>query len=140
MVHTGIRRETDSWLAPALLVAGVIAVGYGMMFHAPGSQDMNPGVEGAVTVGVFAPMLLLLHGLGFTEMLKVVVPIWALQLVATAAVSGPIASSLGINLCTTGAIGILGRVIASYMAPQIVVAPARAPRREARLQTFARAA
>ena len=112
MAETGIRGERDSWLAPGLLLAGVAAILYATL-HADRAQDMNPGVEGAVTAGVLAPMLLLVHGLRFSEMLKAVAPIWLLQVTATAAVSGPVVSGLGIDLCLTGAVGILIHVLAS---------------------------
>jgi hypothetical protein len=137
MTDTGIRGERDSWLAPALLVAGVAAILFATL-HAGSAQDMNPGVEGAVTVGVLAPMLLLLHGLSFSEMLKTVAPIWLMQLTATAAVKGPIASSIGINLCLVGAVGILMNVLASRN--HAVAAPARSTSEAPRGQVLARAA
>ncbi len=117
MAETMVREERDRWLAPALLIAGVIALSYALL-HRWNAQEMNPGVEGAVTVGVFAPMLLLLHGLGFAEMLKGAIPIWIVQFVACAAVSGPAIAGLGIDLCVIGAVGVLVRV---------VTAPSRAP-------------
>jgi hypothetical protein len=126
MAETGTRTARDSWLAPALLIAGVVAMGYASL-HRGGSQDMLPGIEGAVTVGVLAPILLLLHGLGFAEMLKAAIPIWIVQFVATAAVGGPAISGLGIDLTAIGAIGVVVRAIAmvSSAAPSPALAPSR---------------
>lgn len=137
MAETGIRVERDSWLAPGLLLLGVAAILYATL-HADRAQDMNPGLEGAVTAGVLAPVLLLIHGLRFSEMLKTVAPIWLLQLVATAAVSGPVVAGLGIDLCVTGAVGILINVLASRTSA--ATAPARPMREAPRAQSFARAA
>lgn len=117
MADEQVRGERDRWLAPALLIAGVIALSYALL-HRWNAQEMNPGVEGAVTVGVFAPMLLLLHGLGFAEMLKGVIPIWIVQFVTCAMVSGPAIAGLGIDLCVTGAVGILvGALVVPSRAP-----------------------
>lgn len=137
MAETGIRGERESWWAPALLVAGVAAIVFAGV-HAGGAQDMNPGVEGAVTAGVLAPILLLLHGLRFSEVLKTVAPIWLMQITATAAVKGPVASGIGIDLCVTGASGILMNVLAART--HAIAAPARTAREASRAQVFARAA
>ena len=137
MAETGIRGERESWLAPALLVAGVAAIVFAGV-HAGSAQDMNPGVEGAVTAGVLAPILLLLHGLSFSEMLKTVAPIWLMQVTATAAVNGAVASGIGIDLCVTGAIGILMNVLAART--HAVAAPAPRTREAARARVFARVA
>ncbi len=139
MAETGIRRARISWLAPALLGAGAMALSYSAL-HAGNAQGMNPGVEGAATVGVLAPMLLLLHGLGFTQMLKVAAPIWLIQIVATVAVAGPAISGLGINLCVTGAVGILINVLASRDRAPAIAAPTPPARDSARVPGFARAA
>jgi hypothetical protein len=104
------------------LIAGIVAMSYASL-HRGASQDMLPGVEGAVTVGVLAPILLLLHGLRFAEMLKAALPIWAIQFVATAAVSGPAISGLGIDLLALGAIGVVLRAVAM----QASATPSRAP-------------
>ena len=74
---------------------------------------MNPGVEGALTVGILGPMLLLLEGLRFSEMLKAAVPIWIIQFAACAAVSGPAIAGLGIELCVIGMIGVLIRALST---------------------------
>lgn len=124
MAETQVREERDRWLAPALLIAGVIAVSYALL-HRWNAQEMNPGVEGAVTVGIFAPLLLLLHGLSFSEVLKGAIPIWVVQFIACAAVSGPAIAGLGIELCVTGAVGILVRAATS---PSREPAAARARR------------
>ncbi len=139
MAQNNVRKDRISWLAPALLGAGAMALSYAAL-HAGGAQDMNPGVEGAVTVGVLAPILLLLHGLRFTEMLKVAAPIWFVQLVATVAVAGPAVSGMGINLVVTGAIGILINVLASRDRAPVTAAPARRERANASLPIFARTA
>ena len=136
MAETGIRGERDSWLAPALLLAGVAAIVFASV-HAGSAQDMNPGVEGAVTVGVFAPMLLLLHGLRFSDMLKTIAPVWLIQMTATAAVNGPVVSGIGIDLCVTGAIGILMNVVASRLSAS--AAPAPSASEAPRAHVFARA-
>ena len=120
MAERGIREERGAWIPAALLIAGAVALGYALL-HGWNAQEMNPGVEGALTVGVFAPMLLLLHGLRFSEMLKGAVPIWAVQFVACAAVSAPAIAGLGIELCVTGALGVLLGALTTR-------APARATR------------
>lgn len=122
MTQAGTRRARETWLAPALLIAGIVAMSYASL-HRGASQDMLPGVEGAVTVGVLAPILALLHGLRFAEMLKAAIPIWTIQFVATAAVSGPAISGLGIDLLALGAIGVVLRAVAL----QASAAPSRAP-------------
>ena len=127
MVETGIRGERDSWLAPALLIAGVVALGYAVL-HRWNAQEMNPGVEGALTVGVLAPMLLLFEGLSFSEMLKAAVPIWIIQFAACAAVAGPAVAGLGIELCVVGAIGVLVRALSAPTPPVATPALRRAPR------------
>jgi hypothetical protein len=125
MAETGIREERAAWLSPALLIAGVVALGYALL-RGWNAQQMNPGVEGAITVGVFAPMLLLLHGLRFSEMLKGAIPIWVVQFVACAAVSGPAIAGLGIELCVTGALGLLIRALTAR-SPARVTPAARRP-------------
>lgn len=122
MTETGTRRAHEAWLSPALLIAGIVAMSYASL-HRGASQDMLPGVEGAVTVGVLAPILLLLHGLRFAEMLKAAIPIWIIQFVATAAVSGPAISGLGIDLLALGAIGVVLRAVAT----QASAPPSKAP-------------
>lgn len=129
MAETGTREERGAWIPAALLIAGAIALGYALL-HGWSAQEMSPGVEGAITVGVFAPLLLLLHGLRFSQMLRGAAPIWAVQLVACAAVSGPAIAGLGIDLCVTGALGVLVRVLtarAPAPAARRTVAPERAP-------------
>ena len=149
MAETGSRRERDSGLAPALLIAGIAAIFFATL-HAGSAPDMNPGVEGAVTAGVFAPILALLHGLSFSEMLKTVAPIWLMQIIATFAVNGGVASGIGIGigveigieigieLCVTGAAGILMNLLASRTP--VAFAPAPQPSEAPRGQVFARAA
>jgi hypothetical protein len=126
MTDNGTRRAHDSWLAPALLIAGIVAMSYASLHHGA-SLDMLPGIEGAVTVGVLAPILLLLHGLGFAEMLKAAIPIWIIQFVATAAVAGPAISGLGIDLLAIGAIGVVLRAVA--LQASATASPARAASR-----------
>lgn len=125
MAVTGTRGERDSWLAPALLVAGIVALGYAALHHW-NAQDMMPGVEGAATVGVFAPILLLLHGISFSEMLKAAIPIWIIQFAATAAASGPAIAALGIDLSVLGAIGVGLRALAAHAPAASIPAHARA--------------
>lgn len=122
MTEAGTRRAHDSWLAPALLIAGIVAMSYASLRHGA-SQDMLPGVEGAVTVGVLAPILLLLHGLGFARMLQAAIPIWIIQFVAIAAVSGPAIFGLGIDLLAIGAIGVVLRAVALQASAGPIPAP-----------------
>jgi hypothetical protein len=116
MVETGIRGERDSWLAPALLAVGVAALGYALRMRW-NPQEMNPGVEGALTVGIFGPMLLLFEGLSFGDMLKAAVPIWIIQFITCSAVGGPAVAGLGIELCTLGAIGLVLRALFTQTTP-----------------------
>jgi hypothetical protein len=102
--EVGVQRER--WLAAAMTAAGGAVIGLALI-QRWNPQEMSPGVEGALIAGFFGPMLALLDGLRFSRTLALAVPVWIIQLVACAAVSGPVVAVVGLEMVALGGFGLL---------------------------------
>jgi hypothetical protein len=69
-------------------------------------QDLNPGIEGCLTVGVVGFILALLHPLEYRHAVLISAPVVAVQYGACLAVGGPAAGVVGIELIIFGFVGL----------------------------------
>ena len=130
MADPEVGGERDRWLAAAMTAAGGAVIGLAL-FRRWDPHEMSPGAEGALTAAILGPMLALLHGLRFSRVLLLAVPIWILQLLACAAVSSPAVAPLGLELVALGGFGVVLSLDPwDALASRLRRRPRAAPRRE----------
>jgi len=95
-----------------MTVGGVAAVIVAMI-QRWNPQEMNPGVEGSLTVGIVGSVLALVEGLPYTTVIKLMIPIWAIQYVTCQMVPGPSFAVLGIELIALGFFGFARHLLTS---------------------------
>lgn len=95
----------DWTLASALTLVGValVLVALRMRWN---PHELNPGIEGCLTVGVVGFLFALLHPLEYRHAVLVSAPVVAVQVGACLAVGGPAAGVVGIELIIFGLTGL----------------------------------
>jgi hypothetical protein len=117
----------DRWVAVVLTLLG----GAGLMvalLRNWNAQEMNPGIEGSLTVGVLAPILALSSGIGYRHTVTVSLPILLIQYATCFVAAGPALAVVSLELCC---LGFLGFVIA-FFEPQPGSPSRPRPRQERR--------
>jgi len=69
-------------------------------------EDMLPGVEGCLTAGVLATILLLLHPLPYARAMLLSAPVLAIEYWACVVSGGPAVGIVGLHLIIVGFIGL----------------------------------
>lgn len=87
-------------------------------------QDMNPGVEGTLAAGILGTVLALLEGLPYLSVLKLLVPVLAIQFVALQSAGAPVYGVLGIELIAVGFLGFLAALRPAAPEPKAEQRPA----------------
>lgn len=90
------------------------------------AQDMLPGIEGCVTTGILGALLALCHGLPYSTVVKLFIPIFAIQYVIYRYVSAQAYGLLGIELIGLGVLGLGAAFLESFLQTQraeVVSAP-----------------
>ena len=99
----------------------VAAVGTASLLYALSrrwnAQDMLPGIEGCVTTGILGALLALCHGLSFSTVVKLFIPIFALQYVIYRYVSAQAYGLLGIELIGLGVLGLGAAFLEALLQP-----------------------
>jgi hypothetical protein len=119
----GRERLMDWMLGGTLSLVGAASVVVALLQRFR-PMEMNPGVEGSLTVVALAPIVALAHGLSYRATLKLMAPILLIQAFTLAYVAAPVFAVLGLELFITGALGVL----CSLRAPAGVAEPAAAVR------------
>lgn len=130
MARTGRSIPSDRVLALALTVIG----GAGLLVAVSrnwNAQEMNPGIEGALTAGILAPILALANGLGYRRSVALSAPIVVIQYSACLVAGGPALAVASLTLCCAGFLGFL----VALFEPE----PRRAPSPRAARPDLARA-
>src|SRR4051794_18482328 len=99
-------------LAVLLTAAGAALVMTALRDHW-NPNEMNPGLEGSLTAVALCPIFGLLHGLSYTDTVKLCVPVLGIELFVSRAVNAPVLAVMGISLSVLGVLGLL----ASLRAP-----------------------
>lgn len=96
-------------------------------------EQMNPSIEGAITVGVVGFVLALLHPVGYRRAVIVSAPVLAVQAAACFATGGPAAGVVGVELLFFGVVGIVKGIVADRRVPEGARSKAKAAPIEARV-------
>lgn len=107
----------------------VAAVGTASLLYALSrrwnAQDMLPGIEGCVTTGILGALLALFHGLPFSTVVKLFIPVFAIQYVIYSHVSAQAYGLLGIELIGVGVLGLGAAFLEAFLeTPRAPVASA----------------
>jgi hypothetical protein len=96
----------DLLLAVLLTVVGGASVLAALVGHWD-PREMNPGVEGSLTVVALSPVFALLHGLSYRDTVKLCVPILGVEFIVSRLVDAPVFAVMGIALIAVGFLGFL---------------------------------
>jgi hypothetical protein len=110
-------RAADLGLPLVVAAAGTASLLYALS-RRWNAQDMLPGIEGCVTTGIFGALLALCHGLRFSTVVKLFIPLFAIQYVIYRYVSAQAYGLLGIELIAVGGLGLAAAFIEALLRPQ----------------------
>ena len=96
----------DRWVAVALTMLGGAGLMVALLRHW-NAQEMNPGIEGSLTVGIFAPILALSSGIGYRRTVMVSLPVLLIQYLTCFAAAGPALPVVSLELCCLGFLGFV---------------------------------